>query len=303
MTRNIGEDDVKIMEYASLGRSSYKSVFKNLSITNWIIVLNFIIFFLVFILAQIFGSDKVVSYVAIDANSFFSGKFYILLISMFVHFEIWHLLGNMISLFFIGNFVERLIGRKRFIYVYIISGLFAGLFFVTLSYYLGNICILDVNGCIGERLFFKPDTPAVGASGAIFALLGILAILTPYTRVYLIIGPIIAMVLQAIFHSIYPESPFISIIDLIVFVYTMVAIFSIFSFNSRAVKIALPLSTPFYLLPVIAIVPLMVISLFIELPFGNTAHLGGLIAGYIYASYLRKKYRKKTDMIRKIFSR
>jgi membrane associated rhomboid family serine protease len=38
------------------------------------------------------------------------------------------------------------------------------------------------------------------------------------------------------------------------------------------------------------------------LPFGNTAHLGGLSAGLGYGYYLSLKYKRKTSMIRRYFA-
>ena len=75
------------------------------------------------------------------------------------------------------------------------------------------------------------------------------------------------------------------------------------SFSPVLRKIAVPLEMPFWLLPIIAIVPLVIIGLFINLPIGNTAHLGGLLIGLAYAYYLKKKYKRKTEMIKKYFSK
>ena len=83
--------------------------------------------------------------------------------SMFMHAGFGHLFVNMISLMFIGSFVEKLVGKKRFIWLYLAAGLFAGLFFVGIAALTGS----DLN------------VYAVGASGAIFGLGGLLAVLTP----------------------------------------------------------------------------------------------------------------------------
>jgi len=243
-----------------------------------------------------FNQEYIVSILALQANNFFSGTFWTLLTSMFMHGGAGHLLFNMISLFFIGNFVERIIGRKKFLRFYLISGLFAGLFYVTLSYFLGTTEL-------GIKLFTSPDTYAVGASGAIFALLGLLAILTPNNKVYLITGPLIAIIFQALISQLFPTSQLLPLLELLVTIYFIVAIFSIFSFNPTLRKISLPLEMSFWVLPLIAIIPLVVIGLFIPLPIGNTAHLGGLLAGFIYAFYLKQKYPHKTKQLKTIFSK
>jgi len=68
-------------------------------------------------------------------------------------------------------------------------------------------------------------------------------------------------------------------------------------------KWALPLEMPFWILPFVAIIPLVIIGLFFDLPIGNMAHLGGVIAGICYGFYLRIRYKKKTQMIAQYFSK
>lgn len=147
------------------------------SVTTILIAINVIVFFLSLFLGLVFGVDIIFSYLAIQPNNFFSGDVWTLITSMFMHANFTHLFVNMISLFFIGNFVERLIGRKRFLWLYLLSGIFAGIAYVFLAYYFGN-------SEIGARIFGSPEIAAVGASGAIFALGGLLAVLTPKLRVY-----------------------------------------------------------------------------------------------------------------------
>lgn len=88
--------------------------------------------------------------------------------SMFMHGGSGHLLGNMIFLFFIGSMLERLIGWWRFLSIYFVSGLIGGLLV----------------------LFFIPEfTSVVGASGAIFGVLGALVILRPWESIYIYFMP------------------------------------------------------------------------------------------------------------------
>ena len=196
----------------------------------------------------VLGEGKATGLIALQANSFFAGKIWTVLTSMFMHANSIHLFVNMVSLFFIGNFIEKLIGRKRFFWFYIISGIFAGLFFVFLSYYFGNLII--GNFALGTRIFGNPETFAVGASGAIFALGGLLAVLTPNLRVY------------------------------------------VFFFIPMRMWIAM----------IFLLLVLWAASVGAGLPIGNTDHLGGLLAGLLFALYLKTKYRKKTEMINKMFS-
>ena len=79
------------------------------------------------------------------------GEAWRLLSSVFLHSGAVHLGFNMISLYFLGSFVEVAFGRARYLALYLLSGLAGGLAYM----YFGDFNI-----------------PAVGASGAIFGLLG-----------------------------------------------------------------------------------------------------------------------------------
>jgi membrane associated rhomboid family serine protease len=103
--------------------------------------------------------------------------------------------------------------------------------------------------------------------------------------------------------SIFPSSEIMKIVDLAVFIYFMISMFGIISQSRRLLKLSLPLKTPFKYLPFYAIVPLVIAGLFVNLPIGNTAHLGGLIIGLAYGVYLKNKYKNKTELIRKYFYR
>jgi len=278
-----------------IGKVFFGSFLNSLSITNWIIIANVIVFFIMFFLIQALGEESVASLFALQAKGVFEGKIWTVFTSMFIHFELWHLLANMFSLFFIGNFIEKLIGKKRFFGLYLIAGIFAGLFYVILSYYFGN-------SLIGVRLFGTPETYAVGASGAIFSLLGLLAVLTPYNSVYLIVGPLVALVLQSFISAMVSSKGLLSALDLILSLYILISIFSVFSFNEKLRKIAFPVKMRFWMLPIVAIVPLIFVGLFVDLPIGNSAHVGGLIVGLIFALYLKRKYKNKTKLISKYFS-
>ena len=86
-----------------------------------------------------------------------------LVTNLFVHAGVWHIIANMITLFFFGRFLSLLIGEKKFLIVYFGGGI------------LGNILYI---------LLASPYSTAVGASGAIFALGGALAVMRPKLRVF-----------------------------------------------------------------------------------------------------------------------
>jgi membrane associated rhomboid family serine protease len=271
-----------------------RSFFSGMKVNTILILINVILF----IIFSILISTKVISidFISLKPSNVLNGNYlWTFLTSMFMHANFFHLFVNMFSLFFIGSLVERIIGRRRYFWFYILSGIFAGLVYSLFAYFLGS-------SIIGARIFGSPDTLAVGASGAIFGLAGLLAVLIPKKKVYLIAGPLIAIIFQSIFNVIFPSSSFANILDLLVTVYIFFAIFSMLSFNNQTRKISVPIEMPFWLLPIVAIVPLVIIGLFVELPIGNTAHLGGFLFGLGYGFYLKFKYKNKTKMISKFFS-
>lgn len=89
--------------------------------------------------------------------------------NLFVHGGIWHLVANMLTFFFFGRFLTGLIGTQGFLIIYFFGGI------------LGNILFM---------LLGPPFAIVIGASGAVFALGGTLAVLTPRLRVFIIPIPV-----------------------------------------------------------------------------------------------------------------
>jgi len=81
----------------------------------------------------------------------------------------FHLFGNGIALFFFGPIVERRVGTRAYVALFLVSGMLAGLGQIGLGFLLGN-----------------PITSGVlGASGAVMAILAVLTVLNPDLRVLL----------------------------------------------------------------------------------------------------------------------
>jgi membrane associated rhomboid family serine protease len=148
---------------------------KGLSATLWIIIANVIMFFLVNILIYI--NQDFIKYFALQPDAIMKGQYlWTLITSIFTHVEFWHIFVNMVSLAFLGAFTEKLIGRKRYFWLYMAAGIIANIFFILLSAFFGNTAV-------GQAFFGTPDLFAVGASGAIFGIAGLLTILIPKMKV------------------------------------------------------------------------------------------------------------------------
>ena len=99
------------------------------------------------------------------------GEWYRLITAAFLHASIIHLGMNMLVLWFIGGPVEQAIGRGRFLAVYIVSGL---------------------AGSAGA-IIFSPNVVTVGASGAIFGILGA-ALVLEAQRSYVLGGQALGLI-------------------------------------------------------------------------------------------------------------
>ena len=84
------------------------------------------------------------------------GAVWQLVTSFFTHVQLWHIGFNMLALYVLGPQLEGLLGRVRFLALYLLSGLFGSL----AVYWLSPV-----------------NQPTVGASGAIFGLMGALLVM------------------------------------------------------------------------------------------------------------------------------
>ena len=137
---------------------SYRS--DNIAPVLAIIILCFLVY-IATIVAGILGHD-LIPLLGLRTASFLAQPWTIVT-NLFVHGGIWHLLFNMLTFYFFGSFLSRLVGTRAFLIIYFFGGILGNVFFMLLG---------------------SPFAIVIGASGAIFALGGALAVLTPRLRVY-----------------------------------------------------------------------------------------------------------------------
>jgi len=142
----------------------------NLNPVLLLIVINF-----TFFIATLINSDIIARLGLVP--SLFTERPWTILTSMFLHDGFWHIFGNMITLYFFGTFLARLIGNGWFLLLYFVGGI------------LGNALYLWLG---------QPLSLVIGASGAVYAVAGALAVMMPKlpVRLYFIIPvPLWAVVL------------------------------------------------------------------------------------------------------------
>ena len=110
---------------------------------------------------SILGVSQQIAAQAGVSSATISSQPWTIVTALFIHDGIYHILFNMLTLYFFGMYVLALVGETRFFLVYFIGGI------------------------VGNALFmlFAPNSIAVGASGAIFALGGVLVVLVPRLKV------------------------------------------------------------------------------------------------------------------------
>lgn len=93
---------------------------------------------------------------SISALDLFSGEFYRIFTSMFLHADTGHLFNNMILMFGIGNMLENELGHVRFGMYCLVSGLGGSFLSIT------------------QQLITGKFVSSIGASGIVFGLVGVL---------------------------------------------------------------------------------------------------------------------------------
>lgn len=125
------------------------------SITNYLIGINVFVFFLMFVFGGFtaFNNPRILLIFGAQYGPLVAdGQWVRLITSMFVHGGFFHILLNMFALFYFGNVVEKVYGPYKYFSVFMISGI------------VGNIL----------THLIIPSSFSVGASGAIFGLVGLL---------------------------------------------------------------------------------------------------------------------------------
>lgn len=136
-------------------------------VVKWLLIINFAIFIVAFLIPAI--GDFIYRYGAVHpitvANMIQVWRF---ITYQFLHGGVWHLVFNLMVLYFMGPLLERTWGSRAFLKFYLIAGATGGVVY-TLLVILG---ILPVGGM-------------VGASGAIYGVVAVIAVMYPRMKVLL----------------------------------------------------------------------------------------------------------------------
>jgi membrane associated rhomboid family serine protease len=152
-------------------RTSNK-IWHQLSSSNYLttlLVLNFAVFVVVNVFIHLFRLD-LVPYLAMPLNeSELIYKPWTLITYMFLHIDFFHLLFNVLLLYFTGTLFQSILGEKRLLYLYIMSGLSGALILI--------VSKLIYPAFSGSYL--------MGASAAVMGIIAAQAVYTPNFTVHL----------------------------------------------------------------------------------------------------------------------
>ena len=125
----------------------------------YIVYIILIINTLLFSLTELFGgstnSSVLVNFGALYKMDLLEGQYWRLFTAMFLHAGFFHFALNSLSIFIMGSLAESILGHKKFLFIYLFSGITASLLSLT---------------------FLPEYAVAIGASGAIFGTLASLGV-------------------------------------------------------------------------------------------------------------------------------
>ena len=133
------------------------------------------------------GEDPFTQAFALTPNVALSGAWWQFFTYMFLHADPLHIFFNMFALFMFGVVMERALGWKKYISLYLVSGVGSALFymFLTLTFLPGEMAIL-----------------MLGASGAVYGVLASFGFMFPKEVIYVYFIPVPAISAVFLFAAI-----------------------------------------------------------------------------------------------------
>lgn len=134
------------------------------SVVTWLLVINVAVYLVNNLL--FFNPNR--DWFGLSLEALASGRIWTLLTYQFIHANLWHLLANLLALFFLGRLLLSLVGPGHVLRLYLIGGLVGGAF------------QLAWNAVFGDAII-------VGASGSVMAIVIAATTLVPHQRIRLML--------------------------------------------------------------------------------------------------------------------
>lgn len=125
---------------------------------------------LVFILLNLDRNGQLADFMILRVGAFRNGAFWQLLTACFSHESVWHLFFNLFSLYVFGSLAAPIMGMRKFLTLYVFSGVFGNILFLMSSWDQGGSGVL-------------------GASGAVMGVILVAAMMRPNVQMLLLFFP------------------------------------------------------------------------------------------------------------------
>ncbi|MDF2544172.1 MAG: hypothetical protein K0S47_3890 [Herbinix sp.] len=149
------EEETEVKPEVKRSRTQYFSL-----LNTGMAIINILVFTILGIGGFFWDSDAIVDAGALSWQEIqLHQEYYRVLTSMFLHLDLEHLVNNMVVLLFMGSYLEKAVGKLKYIMIYLGSGILAGI--ASISYNM------------------MKDSPvsSIGASGAIFGVVGAMVVI------------------------------------------------------------------------------------------------------------------------------
>ncbi|MBU8789857.1 rhomboid family intramembrane serine protease [Oceanobacillus caeni] len=119
------------------------------------IIINLLMFFLLEVKGGSTNTDTLLQYGAkYNPGMIEDNQWWRILSSMFIHIGFFHLLMNVMAIYYLGILVEKMYGRWRFLFIYLLSGIGGGLASFAFSVNISAGASGAIFGLFGALLFF-----------------------------------------------------------------------------------------------------------------------------------------------------
>jgi membrane associated rhomboid family serine protease len=149
---------------------------------TYVIILICIIVYASFNLVSSREVDDLYETYGFSGENLFAGRVWTLVTSIFVHGGPVHLLFNMLALFFFGRALEEDMPNDKFLFIFILGGI------------VGNLV---------SMFFYPPSEFFVGASGAIFTVMGVAMVKKPFEFIFFPTMIPVPLILVGILYTLY----------------------------------------------------------------------------------------------------
>ncbi|KAL6552588.1 RHOMBOID-like protein 12, mitochondrial [Orobanche hederae] len=144
----------------------WRSIFRRLT-TDGVVIGLIVANVAVFMLWRVAGSQFMINNFMISVDNFTSGRLHTLITCAFSHRDMWHLISNMVGLYFFGTSIGRTFGPEYLLKLYLCGAVVGSIFYLAYDGF-SAVSLQSSNQTSGIHPSRKPG---LGASGAVNAIL------------------------------------------------------------------------------------------------------------------------------------